>query len=714
LLSINNVINNNVLVKRFMENPEIEAIDILLQERMPKKAIVTKEKKEKIEKLKPKDYQNYVETVFSNPNIGLKRGNAISNGTYTIYTLDDGTGFSKYKEILINRYKETADYKQGIFFCVRNLSNNELISTNLEYGETGKIVFAPDVTKISKKKQNLEVKTLNTVSPDEPVEIKRLEITNNGEKEETLEVINYFEPVLATPMQEYSHPAFNNLFLTYEKEEGEIIVKRKKRSNNEQNIYLGVDLYTEEKTIGNLEFEIDKEKFFGQGNIDVPQMLVENRQFSNNLLQRTESILATKRTIKIEPKGKAKVDLILCVSEKRETVKKLLEQYKNTNAITKVFELSRAKTEAESIYLGLKGKDIEKYQKMLSLLLFQNPLKRINYVDPNKVYSQNDLWKFGISGDLPILLVKIKDTNEKYILKDVLKAYEFYRSKNIKIELAVLNREINSYEHNLENEINSQIQNKQLLYLKNTYGGIFVINENEITAEDIELLEFRANLIIDGSKGSINSQLKDQEEEYIKTISFKPSNKIYECEEKESLNEDYKSLKYYNEYGGFTEDGSEYKFKVSEEEKLPTVWSMILANPKFGTVITQNLGGFTWHKNSRLNRISAWNNMASLDTPSEIFYLEDINNGKKWNLSQNLSKNQEYHLSYGFGYVVLKTLKDEILQELTTFVPLDESIKVNLLRLKNTSSEPKKIRLTYYVKPVLGEDEIKTSRIYKS
>ena len=714
LLSINNFINSNVLVKRFSNNPEIEAVDILLQERMPKKAIVTKEKKEKIEKLKMKDYQNYVETVFTKPTLGIRRANVISNGLYTTCSLTDGRGFSKYKNILVNRFKETADYKQGNFFYVRNLSNNQIFSTNLEQGETGKIIFAPDVTQTVKRVQNLELKTMNTVFPEDPIEIKRLEITNNGEKEETLEIINYFEPILCTPMQEYSHPAFNNLFLTYERaESGEIIVKRKKRGINEENVFLGVNLFTECKSIGALEFEIDKEKFMGQGNIGIPNMIMQNRPFSNSLELVTESILATKRIIKIQAKQKAQIDLILCVSENKEKVKEMLKSYNNTNAISKIFELSRAKIEAESIYLGLRGRDIEKYQKMLSFLLFQNPIKSLEKVIPQRVYSQSDLWKFGISGDLPILLVKIKDSNEKYILKDILKAYDFYRSMNIKIELVILNREINSYENSLENEINGEIQNKQIMYLKNCYGGIFIINENEVKPEDINLLEFRANLIIDGNRGSLNTQLKDLEEEYIRNTNNKSLSNINEDIDKEVLYQDYSNLKYYNEYGGFSEDGLEYKFKVSEENKLPTIWSMILANPNFGTVVTQNLGGFTWSKNSRLNRVSSWNNTVSQDIPSEIIYLEDLDNLKMWSLSQNLTKNEEYHFNYGFGYINLRTIKDEILQELTQFIPIASSVKVNILKLKNTSNKTKRLNIYYYIKPVLGEDESKTSGYIK-
>ena len=717
LISINNCINNKIMINRFYNNPEIEAIDILLQERMPQKAIVTKEKKEKVQKLKTKDYQNYSERVYTKINKEIPNSNVISNGIYTNLSLVDGQGFSKYKNIFINKFKETDDYKQGYFFYIKNLSNNQIISANIEKDDEGKVIFSPDSIKTMKSVGNIKINTKTVIAPDEPVQIIRLEIINEADKTENLEVVNYFEPVLSTKEQEYSHPAFNNLFVTYNRQEnGEIIVKRKKRGTKEKDIFLGVNLYTENPTIGNLEFEINKEKFFGQCNFtEIPEMILKNIPFSNSLSQVTESVLATKRIIKLESKMKAIIDLVICVSENKDNVVNMLNEYKNTNAITKVFELSKAKTEAESIYLRLKGIDIEKYQKMLSLLLFQNPMKNLTNKVLKYKFLQSDLWKFGISGDLPILLVKIKDINEKYILKDILKAFEFFRSKNIKIDLVILNREINSYEHYLENEIDSEIQNRQLLYLKNTFGGIFTINESELEEYDLELLCFRANLILDASLGNVETQLKDLEEEFSGNKSLYKENvegilHLHRVDgEIETLNEDYNTLKYYNEYGGFTEDGLEYKFKVSDNKKLPTVWSTILANQHFGTLITQNLGGFTWYENSRLNRITAWNNTPSRDIPSEIIYIEDINNGKKWSLSENISKSQEYHFTYGFGYVKVKTLKDEILHELDTFVPLESEVKINILRLKNTSNEQKNLKIVYYIKPVLGEDEIKTS-----
>ena len=116
---------------------------------------------------------------------------------------------------------------------------------------------------------------------------------------------------------------------------------------------------------------------------------------------------------------------------------------------------------------------------------------------------------------------------------------------------------------------------------------------------------------------------------YVENINFKPNIGIeeneptVETEKEEELEENMEELKYYNEYGGFSENGLEYKIKIGKDNKLPTAWSMILANPKFGTLVTQNIGGFTWHKNSRLNRLSAWNNEPVLDIPSEIIYLKN-------------------------------------------------------------------------------------------
>ena len=712
LLAINNFINKNVLVKRFMNNPEIEAVDILLQERIPEKAIITKEKKEKIQKAKPRDYQNYIEKTYTKIEDKFNVANTISNGNYTVCIKQNGEGFSKYNGILVNRFKETADYKQGILFYIKDVASKRIwVNTPIDRENRGDkyiVAFAPERSKFVRIDADIESTTKIIVSPDDPVEIRRLELKNNGTKERTLEITNYFEPVLSRPMQDYAHMAFNNLFLTFERLENDnILVKRKKRGQNEEDLYLGTSFYTEHDTIGELEIEIDKEKFLGKKQNLIPEMVKDSKPYSQNMGLVTDSCLACKRTIKIMPGEEIILDLVICISNDKDIVSKLLEKYRNTNVITKTFELTRAKVEAESIYLGLKGTDIDKYQKLLSYTILNNPLKILTLKQlPKRVYSQSNLWKYGISGDSPIILLKIEDLNDMYVVRDTLKAHEYFRSKNIKVDLVILNSEENSYDQYVNYEIENAILNNQVEYLKNISGGIFIININQIDKEDIELLEFKSNIIINAKDGDIKTAIDDLEEEYLKTIrdiglDAKPEYSFQE-EINANQNVDMNSLKYYNEYGGFSEDGLEYTIKLDKENKLPTVWSMILANESFGTVVTQNLGGFTWYKNSRLNRLSAWNNNPVMDLPSEIIYLKDYKTGRKWSLSDNINNElNESYITYGMGYVKFKSNQNNISQELDIFVPRKDNIKINILKLKNLEPNKRRLKLIYYIKPVL-------------
>jgi len=709
MLSITNFLKDNILVNRFHKNPEIKSVDILLQERMPEKAIITKEKKEKIVKAELKNNDNYFEETFKNnkKTIGTK-ANVLSNGEYSICITKEGSGFSKYGNILVNRYKETADYNQGIFFYIKNLKNKKIWNTvplNNEDGRTT-ITMSPNITMFKINEGNIETTTKVTVSPEDNVEIRRLELINKGIESEILEVTTYFEPVLTKANQDYAHMAFNDLFLSFEAQENNLIIKRNKRNHRKEELYATVKMNVDGESIGDFEYEIDKERFFGKGNIEIPELIVNSKPMSKHKGNVTEPIVAIKRTIKIEPQEKATIDFLICVGKEKQQTIELANKYSNTNFISNVFEISKAKSQAEISYLELNSKQIAVYQKILSYLMFSNPLKETGkYL--NKTYLQQDLWKYGISGDIPILLVKIKDINDIKIIYEVLKAYEYIKLKNFSFDIVFLNQEQNSYENYIKYELESILQHRQKYIYTNNSGNIYTIAQKDIPKEDLELLHVKASIILDASLGSISTQLQDLEEEYQKTQINPPNEKmIILNKEKENLSQEQELL-YENGYGGFSTDGHEYIFKINKENKLPIVWSNILANPDFGTLITQNLGGFTWLQNSRLNRITAWNNMPSIDIPSEIIYFKDNDTNEYWTLSENLTNsNQDYIIKYGFGYVYEKTLKNEIMHETEVFVPLNDKIKVNLIKLRNTSAKTKKLKLLYYIKPVMGEDEI--------
>ncbi len=724
LLSINNLINQLILQKRFTKNPEIQAVTILLQETMPEKAIITKEDKEKVEKLKYKDYEDYIVRTYTKIDERLISGNVISNENYMVAMNQKGEGVSKYKNIYVNHFKRTDDDTQGIIFYIKSIKNKQIISSsysqNIKNENQYQVRFMPDKNEQEIISGNIKVRIKTTVASNEPVELRRLILENSGNEEEIVELTGYFEPILAPKEQYYAHPAFNNLFLVYEYDEKNeaIIVKRKKRELGEKEVYLTTTLHaSREDRIGDLEYEIEEEKFIGRGNLKISKMVKDSLPFSKKIGLVTEPVVAMKRTVKIKKQEKVVIDFILSVEEEKEQALQNLEKYTSFENVKNEFELSKARVEAETRYLNMKGKDIEIYQKMLSYIVFDDSVKSVEKekINHTQVYKQSDLWKYGISGDLPIILVKMKNANDVQGLKEVLKAYEYFRTKNVETEIVIMDEEKYSYENYVREEIDSTILNQHMGYLKNIKGGIFILNEEEMDKQDITFLEFISVITIDCAKGNLENNLKEIEETYLenyKEISEEENMNQFVEENTEDINilKDTEKLKYYNEYGAFSEDGKEYWMCVNKEKRLPTVWSHIMANEKFGTIVTENMGGYSWYKNSRLNRLTSWNNNPSFDIPSEIIYVKDMDTKESWSLGLNpMPDDRNYNVVYGFGYCKYIHSRLGIVQELEMFVPREDSCKVGILKLSNKTPNRRHLKLYYYIKPVIGEDEIKTS-----
>ena len=693
-LSINNVLNNNILRKRFNNNKEIEACNILLQERMPVQLIITKEKKEKILKNKNIVSNSYKERLINSHSKKNREINVISNENYKIIIDDYGNSSSEYKNLMVNRYKETLDINQGINSYIKNIRTKKIIKTE----DNSQIIFSPDKIQFNKIENNLKISETVFLDPNRPIEIRRIEINNLGSQEEVLEVVYDFEPSMSKKMQDYSHPAFNKLFMRISNENDNVIFVKKDR-NLIQDYYLATSLYTENEQIVDFEFETNREKYLGRENFSIPIMIKEQKKFSNSTAQVTDPIIAMKRTIKIKGKETAFVNLIISVSENKNDAIDGLETLKSEEEIIRTLKLAKVRIEEESKYLQIDGDKQETFAKLLKYILLLNNKKDCFLNNAEK----NSLWKFGISGNLPIIMVEIKNIEDMYVVEEIINAYEYYRAKNIFIDLIILNKEINVYEKFVRECVEEVISNKQISYLKNISGGIFIINNDEIPKEDLEVLRFKSRIIIDAKKGGIESYLKDFEEIQKPKNEFKRERNKIELEQYPLKKN---NLIFDNTFGGFEEGGKEYFIYKNKENILPTVWSNILANKRFGSVVTDNLGGYTWSKNCRLNRLTSWSNDSIRDIPSEIFYIKDEDNKEFWTLNSNIIPNANYYyITHGFGFTKLKNTNDNLNQELEIVVPNEDELKIFEFRIKNLINEERNIKLFFYIKPVLGEDE---------
>lgn len=386
----------------------------------------------------------------------------------------------------------------------------------------------------------------------------------------------------------------------------------------------------------------------GRNNYGVPNLIENSKPFSKKIELTIDSIISIKKIVSIKPGEKLFFDFIICVSEDRNYVLENMKKYLNRENNSRVFELSKARIEAENRYLNITGKEIGLYQKLLTCIL-NNVNQYTNLKMQNfEIYPVTELWKYGISGDLPIIFVKIKNVNDIDLIEELVKAYEYFKNKNFYFDLVILNEEKENYDCFVREAIHNVIWNKNISHMLNAKGGIFVLNN--IKNEDKKLLTMYAKLTFDARNGGLEYQLNDIEENTIK-IEKNYMNQIEPAAEEDHNEINIDDLKFYNEIGGFSQDGKEYQIRINKNNKTPMPWCNILANDNFGTLISESLGGYSWYKNCRLNRISSWSNNPILDVPSEVIYLKDEESKKMWSLGYNpMHDNNDYSVTHGFGY----------------------------------------------------------------
>ena len=495
---------------------------------------------------------------------------------------------------------------------------------------------------------------------------------------------------------EYAHSAFNSMFLEFDKEEDKIIVKRISRDLKKE-LYLVTTLYTENGKIVDKGFEIDGDKYYGREDLISTKMLEGGINFSNSLNYFINKVIAQKQTIRLETQEKIKIHFLISVSETREKALKQLEE-KNNLEIDKILEISKAKVEEEMKYLQITRNKLIDFQNLLSCLLKEDNIKDL-FIDINKKYEINNLWKFGISGNITILVIKIRSISDIEYFEEIIESYIYFRLKKVFMDLVILNEENNVYKRYVKEAIDGIISNKQIEYLKNIKTGIFVLNTNEIENEDIELICLKAKAIINVSNGGIKQFLKSNQKNY-----FNKFRKNINLEEEENFYKVNKELKFFNGVGGFSEDYREYKFYPNNN--LPTIWSNVICNKIFGVVVTENMLDIVWNKNSRLNRILSWNNDTLKNIPSQIIYMRDLDNDKIWSLNNNIDRNKTFNeVTYGLGWAKYRKIFNKIEHETVVFVPNEESRVITNVKLKNLSNELKNLKVLVYLKIVLGEDE---------
>jgi cyclic beta-1,2-glucan synthetase len=722
LLALNNYLNKNILQTRFHADPAINAARLLLQEKVPTNLVFTKDTKEKVAPFKGavSKEKSSVRT-FSLPDPVLPKAHILSNGNYSIMITDRGTGYSKNKMVAVTRWREDSTLDPcGMFFYLRNVDTNSVWSATYSplniIPDKYEVIFTADKATFKRTDGQIETETEVVVASGDNAEIRRITLKNFGEKSCALEVTSYFEVVLAPQAADVAHPSFSNLFVEtgFQSEMKCIIANRRPRSETDKSLWIANAAVLEGNTLGDIQFETDRMQLIGRGhNVKTPVVMERGKPLSNTVGPVLDPVMSIRVIVKIEPGKTARISFVTAVSESNESVLSLIDKYASPDAVEGAFRLALTRSQVETKYLNLDVSEIELYQNMISHILYISPVRRM-YQDLilKNSKGQSSLWRYGISGDMPVVLVILKNNDQMEILYEVLKAHEYWRLMDLKVDLVILSEEEYSYTLPLYELISDIVLSSQTHDILNRPVDVFILDKNKMLAEDVHLLYAVARVILKGDGRTMDEQVNIQQSHPLpKTSQFMDQPTEFTMS---TVKEP--ELLYFNGLGGFSLDGSEYVIRLGKGQNTPAPWVNVIANPEFGFMVSEAGSGYSWYGNSRENKLTPWSNDVVSDSPGEVLYIGDGDTGQQWTVtSLPIREDEPYTIRHGFGYSVFEHISHGIEQRLTQHVPVNKSVKVSIVSLKNVLKQRRHLTLTYYVRPILGvSDQVTAMHIRTS
>ena len=708
LASLANYLGGHCLQHYFMQEPVFKSMETLLKEKAQVQPYidlkVTQYKRYQYSKVQTESDARDYDGIANVPEIGV-----VSNGLYTVLLNDRGSGFSRYRNILINRYRKiTADH-HGTYLYIRNLRNDKLWCNTYSpldvMPSQYRVSFASDKVSFMRVDDEIETKTEVTVVKDYFAEIRRFTFTNTGDMDVDLEITSYGEVVMAPREADAAHRVFNGMKILSEYDNEHEALIFSKPSQDKQDVYyyvlhkLFVDQpeFTNEKANSSLvnsslvEYETSRIKFLGRGgSIRHAHVIDNHRTLSNTVGTTLDPIMSMRRRIHI-PAGKAVSAFIITgFAKAKEQLYQLAEQYRNSVDIEDAFKKSSVFNNMRTGMSLLKGSQMRLYNSISKYILQTATFgdQRQELLAKNTL-SQSGLWRFGISGDHAIVLMEIDDINKSGFAKEMLRAFEYYKVHGMVLDLVFINDVPGNDHDGLTHFIRNMANTEHLWATHEQTGQVFILNGNEISEEERILLRTVARIVFN------NHERIEQQLQRLETVNQKYQDKVeYPVMKPSAQFHVWSSLDFYNQYGGFDRNGCDY---VVTNTNTPMPWINVIANPRFGCIVSSTMAGFTFAHNAQQFKLTGWSNDIVRDNASEMLLI---------NKKQFIPATARH----GQGFSAFDAQYDEIDVKVRVFVATERLEKYYQIKLDNKTNEDLDIQLDMVYKLVLGNTEEKTAR----
>ena len=719
LLALAYVLLDKPMQRRFDANPMLRAAAPLLQERVPKayvtifphvaEASATEEASAEAEGTM---------RVYTNPSGAVPEIHLLSNGRYHVAVTSAGGGYSRWRDLAVTRWREDATRDCWGSFCyLRDLDSGALWSTawqpTLKPCKRYQAIFTQSRAEFRRSDDKIDSHTEISISPEDDIELRRITLTNRSKLPRTIELTSYAEVVLALPSHDLAHPAFSNLFVQTEivRDRQAILCTRRPRSAQERPPWMIHLMTVQGTTIGDVSFETDRMKFIGRGRtLATPQAMDGKIPLSNSDGPVLDPVVCIRRVILLQPRESIRIDLVTGVAETREIASALAEKYSDPRLADRVFELAWTHSQILLRQLNASEGDAQGYARLAGAVVFASALRRANTsVLVRNRRGQSGLWGYGISGDLPIVLVRIRNHTRIDLVRQAVQVHAYWRMKGVIVDLVIWNEDDSVYRQTLQDAIMDLVGASPETVSVDKPGGIFVRRGELMSEEDRVLLQTVARVILVDDAGTLQEQIERRGQAELSIPALQPLRRPTLAAPRESAEIPQRELSFFNGLGGFSRDGREYVMILSPGRTTPAPWVNVIANPQFGTVVSESGSTYTWSENSHEFRLTPWYNDPVTDTSGEALYLRDEDTGRFWSPSPLPARGQNTYLArHGFGYSIFEYAEDGLSTELSIYVAIDAPVKFIRLKITNHSGRSRRLSATAYWELVLGEMRDKT------
>jgi cellobiose phosphorylase len=651
--------------------------------------------------------------VFNTPETVHPEVNLLSNGGgYKVMISNAGGGYNQWKDMSVTRWREdgTLD-NMGSFCYLRDAENGNFWSTTyqptLQRPDKYEAIFSEGRAEFRRRDYDIDTHTEIVVSPEDDIELRRVRLTNRTRTGRIIDITSYAEVVLASQVSDMAHPAFSNLFVQTEiiHERQAILCTRRPRSANEIPPWMFHLMAVHGAEIRNISYETDRMQFIGRGNtLENPRAMTSLLPLSGSHGSVLDPVVAVQFQILLEPEGSATIDIVTGIHASREGALNLVEKYQDKQISNRVFELAWTHSQVVLRQINATESDAQLYSRLASSIIYANPSLRAEPTILKKNHrGQSDLWGYSISGDLPIVLLTIEDPANINIVRQMVQAHAYWRLKGLSVDLVIWNEDHAGYRQLLQDQIIGLISAGIEANVIDKPGGIFVRSGEQISNEDRILFQTVARVILSDTRGILADQVNRRGYGELTISGFKPT-LSYRPNPRYDIVLPRQDLSFYNGLGGFTPDGREYVITTSKDRLTPAPWVNVLANPSFGSVISENGMAYTWAENAHEYRLTPWNNDPVTDSGGEAIYIRDEESGHFWSPSPLTESESKLYISrHGFGYSVFEHNEGGIKSELWVYVATEAQVKFSVLKLRNESGRTVKLSVTGYVEWVLAD-----------